>query len=51
MFTPWNLYPTRNAYTNALIEAECFNLLKPDETIQLGLNTLSFFQGRSFHYA
>ena len=38
MLAPWNLYPARNADTNSHIEVECFNLLKPDGTIPLGLH-------------
>ena len=34
---PWNLYPARNVDTNGHIEVECFNLLKPDGTIPLGI--------------
>ena len=34
---PWNLYPARNVDTNSHIEVECFNLLKPDGAIPLGL--------------
>ena len=37
MFTPWNLYPACNVDTNGHIEAECFNLLKPDGTIPPGI--------------
>ena len=37
MLAPWNLYPARNVDTNSHIEVECFNLLKPDGTIPLGL--------------
>ena len=39
MFTPWNLYPARNVDTNVHIEKEFFNLLKPDDTIPLGIST------------
>jgi hypothetical protein len=35
-FTPWNLYPTNNVYTNGHIEVECFNLLRPDGAVPLG---------------
>jgi hypothetical protein len=34
---PWNLYPARNVDTNCHIEVECFNLLKPDGTVSLGI--------------
>jgi len=37
MFAPWNLYPARNVNTNVYIKVECFNLLKPDGTIPLGI--------------
>ena len=37
MLAPWNLYPARNVDTNNHIEIECFNLLKHDGTIPLGL--------------
>jgi len=43
---PWNLYPARNVNTNGHIEVECFNLLKPDGTIPLGIcsSNIRFFQ-------
>ena len=34
---PWNLYLARNVNTNGHIELECFNLLKPDGTVPLGI--------------
>ena len=45
---PWNLYPARNVDTNGHIQAECFNLLKPDLTIPLGV---CHFNIRSFKKA
>jgi hypothetical protein len=46
MPAPWNLYPARNVNTNGHIELECFNLLKPDLTIPLGIcnSKKRFFQ-------
>ena len=43
---PWNLYPARNVDTNGHIDAECFNLLKPDGTIPLGIynSNMRFFK-------
>jgi len=37
MLAPWNLYPAHNVDTNGHIEVKCFNLLKPDGTVSLGL--------------
>jgi hypothetical protein len=45
MLAPWNLYPARNVDTNGLIKAECFNLLKRDGTVPLGIcnSNMRFF--------
>ena len=44
--TPWNLYPACPIDTNGHIEIECFNSLKPDGTIPLGIcnSNRRFFQ-------
>jgi len=45
MLAPWNLDPARNVDTNGLIKAECFNLLKRDGTVPLGIcnSNMRFF--------
>ena len=46
MHAPWNPYPARNKDINGHIEAECFNVLKSDGTISVGIcnSTIRFFQ-------